>query len=349
MAPLLSRRSRLQLLIVLLCAAALQLVALLLSTGLWADFIPIPSRVTVVDNGRFNAFPGMARLVDGRLLLVYEESSNAHDGRILERWSGDEGRTWSVPKVVLEDPDDLYPGGVTVLRDGSLVLIVGAGDLTPSTSILLLRSRDGGQEWSGPEILPDGFWHVRAAWNPLVELDDGTWLVPIAGNDAGTEASAAVLISSDGGATWTRKVVADFPNRSFPEWQIADMGTELVGVIREQNRQQMWTTRSTDGGVSWTDAQPAFAGYGRPALLVHSGVLWACYRQGPLTSPQTTVCRTRAMGKWSAEASLSSDPRPSLYASLVALPDGQIAAAFAVRYSRWDSRAAVFVTWLKGK
>lgn len=341
-------RPRLILLFITFLCALLSLEGLLLATGRWADFIPLANRATVVDDGTFNAFPDLAMLSDGRLLLVYETGTNARDGKILERWSSDGGHTWTDPETVLDTPADLNPGGLTALRDGSLILVVGVADATRGSRILLLRSIDGGRVWSAPEELSDGFTTMRAAWNPLVERADGTWLLPVSGLDAGDGGAAAILRSEDRGRTWSRRLVADEPGGWFADWQIAELGGRLVGVIREQNHQQMWITSSVDGW-SWAAPKPAFVGYGRPELIVRDDVLWVCYRRGPATSSQANVCRTtRDEIHWTAETTLTADPRPSLYASLAALPGGEIAAAYAVRYSLWADRAAVYITWLSG-
>jgi hypothetical protein len=84
------------------------------------------TRTVVVEAGSDHlAFPDVARLSDGRILLVYRRGATHVDatGRIMKVFGSADGASWSQEEVLYDEPgiDDRDPS-VTTLEDGTVVL-----------------------------------------------------------------------------------------------------------------------------------------------------------------------------------------------------------------------------------
>ncbi len=106
--------------------------------------------VTIVeDTDKHFAFPGVALLPNGELVVVYREGTmhaTEPTGKVSLSRSEDGGRTW-LPRVTaldLPDVDDRDPS-VFQMRDGTLLLF---------SADVMCTSRDGGRSWSEPAATP---------------------------------------------------------------------------------------------------------------------------------------------------------------------------------------------------
>ena len=127
-------------------------------------------------------------------------------------------------------------------------------------------SPDGGRTW--PEgALPDvqpfaGGYGMRGG----VVLGDGTVLLPLC--DAPRYAPVFVPRSDDSGHTWSAPVTAAaVDGRLFeePAPLLLPSGRVLL-LLRENRSRSLWSTRSDDGGLSWSPPEPTGIG-GYPAHL----------------------------------------------------------------------------------
>ena len=83
------------------------------------------------DAGGFSAFPDICRAKDGELLFAFYSGSGhvttpsakwPKCGRIMAIRSGDEGKTWSKPVVIVDTPDDDRDPSLSCLKDGTLLM-----------------------------------------------------------------------------------------------------------------------------------------------------------------------------------------------------------------------------------
>ena len=62
------------------------------------SFAPAAITATIINDGKYNAFPGLVRLPSGRLVVIYRAGTNhsaANDGVLKYQTSTDSGATWS--------------------------------------------------------------------------------------------------------------------------------------------------------------------------------------------------------------------------------------------------------------
>jgi len=124
---------------------------------------------------------------------------------------------------------------VTARRTGELLLVYSGGrdaHVCPFGRVELMRSRDGGRNWSWPEVL---------------------WDSPIDDRDSGIveTASGALLVTTFTSLAYepVLKAASGWPSDKLARWQTADLRT-----TPEQRRALLdtWMLRSTDGGMTWS-------------------------------------------------------------------------------------------------
>jgi len=168
--------------------------------------------VVVPNEGRWNVMSvSLLRLADGRIALFYLRKESANDCRPVLRFSADEGRTWSEPRMCIEDQVGYYVlnnDRAVQLRSGRLVLPVCLHS-TPEYEkpdwagiCMCYLSDDGGLSWrrSTSQLTgqtADGK-RVTTQEPGVVELKDAR-LMMFARTTAGSQ---FVSYSSDRGDTW---------------------------------------------------------------------------------------------------------------------------------------------------
>ena len=132
---------------------------------------------------------------------------------------------------------EYYHGWPTLAarRSGELVVTYSGGrdaHVCPFGRVELIRSRDGGQHWSWPEILWDSPIDDRDSG--ILETPAGTLLV----TTFTSLAYEAVLQKASG-----------WPPEKLARWQAVDLRT-----TPEQRRRMLdtWMLRSADGGMTWS-------------------------------------------------------------------------------------------------
>ncbi len=234
------------------------------------------------------AFPALARLSDGRLILVYRQGAGHVEasGRIMKQFGTPDGRDWSTPEVLWDEPgiDDRDPS-VTRLADGRLVVtyfqyrsqVFGSDRIYLHETFYLVSSDEGitfdppvqitpGPMFAEPgtRINDEGRWVnasgelviVHASSAPLVEVEN-RWILPNYGgnainlnNIAGCLRSWVSLFSStDQGTSWEETVV--LPDALPNVWlQEPSLLYTLSGRFILQIRTAYGTTPGTPGDLA---------------------------------------------------------------------------------------------------
>ncbi len=142
----------------------------------WSDWrhVPMPDEI-----GPPSLTNPLLRLADGRLAMSIETNKPYLDRgpwkqRAVYLHSGDDGRTWSAPASVAEDPSGRifnWDLRAAVAPDGRIASFAWTYDSTTATYLDIHRriSADGGLNWTAPE--PLGF--ADQAGHPAI-LPDGT-------------------------------------------------------------------------------------------------------------------------------------------------------------------------------
>lgn len=170
--------------------------------------------------------PSLVKLSDREFLATFDlgEAVEALDYHTVVARSLDGGWTWMVegPLLASTPPCTTHTVRVSRMADGTLVGFGGwhhrrdpeaglvnreTGGCVPVT-LFLVRSFDGGRQWTEPEVIQPPL--LSPAWeicHPVVELADGRWLAPTATwrgwegeNPSGEQ--AVVFISDDRGRSW---------------------------------------------------------------------------------------------------------------------------------------------------
>ncbi len=253
-----------------------------LGTALLAgqELAPIDHRVTAVaagDAGRHTyRIPALVVCPSGTALLFSEGriDSNNDEARIdlVVQRSGDHGRTWSTPTVVV--PAGLsghFSGNPAPLVDpvsGRVVLLF----TTDNQRAWCIASSDDGLTWSTPNSLAAAcaalpYPTVRIATGPGhgIALRGGRLLVPIWLSDrlrseqdtdsTPTRHRAGVLLSDDGGNTWRAGGLVPPTIPRLHECLVTEVSDgSLLMTIRARGAGYRAVSRSQDGGETWSDA-----------------------------------------------------------------------------------------------
>jgi hypothetical protein len=314
------------------------------------------------ENSELCAFPSLARLGDGHLLCVFSvRQADPSHGRKLAIGgveSVDHGRTWSIPRVLINSPDgDNYDPSIVVI--GSRVLITATTTplhkSTISTSrTMAVSSDDDGQHWSPSYEIPMGRRYTSGKVNNGIVTREGTALLGFTweknletgvqelANEGQMEEVNAVLLSYDNGRTWaaSHSIELNVP-ASDPADKIAihgicepalvECGDGSIYMLSRTGSDKLYGCRSRDGGRTWSapKATPLVSHNAPPDLCAFSGKrsgVLAVWNDSPRDRSHLSVamssddCRS-----WSAPQVI--EPRAeveSSYPSCIQAADGKI-------------------------
>ena len=346
--------------------STLAAAALGISRNAWAAPRAVVKETTVITRQPkfYHGWPTIARRRNGELLVVCSGGREAHVcpfGRVELIRSGDDGRTWSDARVLLDGPIDERDAGVLETDKGTLLVTTFTSlayqrlfeqpertkswpkgrlerwheqhnKLTePQRQAALgewmLRSTDGGKTWSEPYATG-----VNSPHGPI-QLSDGRQLY--AGKELWRgELRIGVSQSTDDGRTW--QWLARIPTRpgdtddQYHELHAVEASDgRLIAQIRNHNTRNAAETlqcHSTDGGKSWSVPR-SIGVWGLPSHLLRldDGRLLMTY--GYRRKPRGNRARvSEDQGRtWSEAVILSDDGVGDLgYPSTVQLADGSL-------------------------
>ncbi len=246
------------------------------------------------DPSRYVSFPDVKRIGPHRLLCVFRDAAYPEkiihiepDARVVGAISRDDGRTWSKPAVIYDDPACQNDPSIAVLGDGRLLLTffnwVGLKTTTaPGDRSPFARKVDRGDwgTWSeagGVHLLwgqvdplrwDSRAQHVRgsarllrATSSKVIETSRGTFLLPTYGRSPDKPVDRAFVVPSrDRGKTWGDEILI----AADPEGRIAMQEPSLIetkpghilAVMRTAGAgDHLYATRSADDGLTWPPAE----------------------------------------------------------------------------------------------
>lgn len=312
------------------------------------DWQPVPSgaKITVTDDAKYNAFVGLTRMTNGRLLAAYYKATDhatTKDGVIAGKTSSDNGKTWSTESTLYAPPGlDARDPELTTLADGTVVMTARTWDGGSILRQYIIKSADNGATWGTPYEVVTSFSTV-ASVSRVVELPNGDLVVAVYGNNGTAYNTASILRSTNGGQTWGDERVISQGTAGFdatePYIGLLRDGT-LLCLIRENTPAAggVYASRSVDYGKTWSAralvvpsvrSKPAFA-------QLSTGTLLLAVRG---TSVSNVYYRSADDGHSfsSVPETLDSAGTTGNYASLIPDGDGEAIVVYGVEVSSTNS------------
>lgn len=311
------------------------------------------------DGGAFlqNTIPQVGTLGDGSLMVVWGARAKGDgNGRIYGSFSRDEGRSWSAPRLLIDDPQ-FHDGDPNLLVDGNTVWVFGTRVRIPNDIqkawTTVVKSTDNGATWSkaGEVFVPRQY--TPGKQHNGIKLRDGTYAMGISwdrwaekGMNARTEGemdlASGVLLSADG-ERWTLhgEIYAQTPDKVRPGFtnglcepsMVEFPDGELLMILRSGGPRH-YEARSRDGGHTWSKpVMSALVGANTPTAL------WANRRQpeevvavwnsNPLQRWPLVAALSRDRGRtWSSPRVLANPGRQVSYPGLTQLAGGEFVAVW---------------------
>lgn len=259
---------------------------------------------------RYRVIPCVVRMLDGTLITLVEPGGNKP---IFIR-STDGAKTWSQPYSGTLQKGVRTVSTLGVRRDGRLMAI-------SEKPMRLVYSRDQGKTWTLESTIDHAPLENAWVWTGgrLLELDDGTLVVPVAGYLQPGWLSSAVLRSDDDGLSWTHAIVGRGNPQNmmiFSEPAVArlndgslivlmrteDRVTNLVSGEPRGERTGLCRANSEDGGKTWSNPVETLSGSHGSLALLDDGVLLCGYHRAPRLALSSDAGRTwYANMLWSTE------------------------------------------------
>jgi hypothetical protein len=212
------------------------------------------------DNVRmFQGIPGIERAANGRLWATWYGGGTGEDryNYIMLVTSGDNGKTWSNLKLVI-DPDRDGPCRAfdpCLWHDPQGRLWLSWAQSQGNPCLWAIHTEDSGSEnpkWSAPQMIAQGIMMNKPTF-----LSGGTWLLPVA--NWGREGSCGVVCSTDGGMTWRKLGQANIPeqsDRQCDEHMIVERKDSSLWML-VRTSYGIGQSVSTDRGKTWSDVEKA--------------------------------------------------------------------------------------------
>jgi len=268
------------------------------------------------------------------LRLVWRQGTDhvtTRDGKVYTSTSGNNGRTWSAATIAVTDTVDLRDPCIAT-AGGTTWLTYFKGTSTLAAAGCFLRvSTDDGVTW-GSETRIDSQPYAAMS-SPVIRVGTNLLAAYYGKNSGDTFDSCWLATSADGGATWTRQVVANgqAAGRDYQEPWLIVSGTEVWMFFRYGTNSAIGASVSTNSGTTWSAPTQLFDdATGRPAAVwLSTGTMAVVARR---ISDKQAVIRARNAGAATTDwlparptmVQPSSGPVGMLYAHPLEIPGGVI-------------------------
>ena len=300
----------------------------------------------------------LEQLTSGAIIAVFKGGDGIVGlwGHLQSAISRDGGESWTPPRTIAQMSHDTDHMALGQTSDGSLVLCFvqphayqnGLWDTAQvhDGPVYMVRSSDGGEEWTEPVTIDTSSTPVPDGCNPhgkMAQLPDGTLLMslyfryragqPEASYQQHGQFGTYLLRSRDGGKSWgDGSLLAD--GFVEPTLYVLPSGRLIGLVVQFMPGRNLWQTESDDGGYTWSAPRPItdYHEYsGSSLLLLRDGRLLLAYGHRSFPGGVRAMVSDDEGQSWKDEKVILS--AESVYqfcggGSSVQLPNGKIVTAY---------------------
>lgn len=226
-----------------------------------------PGKEYADDTRMFQGIPGLSRAANGRLWALWYAGGTGEGelNYVVLVTSGDDGKTWSGPKLVIDPPGPVRAYDPAIWHDPSGRMWVFWAQSyrwwDGRSGVWAIATDDSDQEnpkWTEPRRLCNGIM-----MNKPTVLSNGDWLLPVAiwkqpakesiehRFDLPEERGGNIFISKDQGKTFQLLGQTDVPERTFDEHMIVERKDNSLWTL-VRTRYGIGESISTDGGKTWS-------------------------------------------------------------------------------------------------
>lgn len=230
-----------------------------LQNGAWSD----PVDVLVSPGGRIARMPSVAADSSGDLHMVWSGGNALFYSRAFAP-EASSATGWTSPAALTSGVSALEPAIAIGPEDEIYVVWTQA-----SSGLMFVRSDDGGQNWSTPQVIYQADRNNELArWGRIAVDEAGRLHVVLtytvndpAARFGRTDANLLYYLRSDDrGATWSEPFLGT-PEPDFGEINVATFGQDTVHLVwngraGRHGRYHRW---SSDGGETWSNIQEVLA------------------------------------------------------------------------------------------
>ncbi|WP_278471046.1 sialidase family protein [Gimesia maris] len=229
-----------------------------------------PGKEYADDTRMFQGIPGLSRAANGRLWALWYAGGTGEGelNYVVLVTSGDDGKTWSGPKLVIDPPGPVRAYDPAIWHDPSgrmWVFWAQSYRWWDGRSGVWAITTDGSDQenpkWTEPRRLCNGIM-----MNKPTVLSNGDWLLPVAiwkqpakesiehRFDLPEERGGNIFISKDQGKTFQLLGQTDVPERTFDEHMIVERKDNSLWTL-VRTRYGIGESISTDGGKTWSEGK----------------------------------------------------------------------------------------------
>ena len=219
---------------------------------------------------RWQGIPGIERAANGRLWVTWFSGGPKEpheDNYVLLVTSGDDGKSWSEPKIVVDPPGKPRAYDPMLWHDpeGRLWFFwtQNAGPPGPY-AIYCENSTKENPSWSpvrriyplneasrvSEDSPPD---HGDIVLNKPIVLKSGAWVLPV--RKTHPTPRMAVAISTDKGESWQLYGDVEAPGPSQGEPMVVEKRDGSLWMLIRAAGGRIWESTSSDGGKSWSEGR----------------------------------------------------------------------------------------------
>jgi hypothetical protein len=302
------------------------------------------SPVTIDSDADHKAFPGLCRLDESRVLLVYRNGTgHLTAGNIVGRIgtlaaNRQSVSSWGSEFTILDAAQDLRLQDALSVIDGKVVIAYrefdGTNNENPGLLISDVMATDvtSSTTWTDIAItLTEGDAQNYTSGH-VIKMQNGRYLCPVGWQDSGLDHGVGVLLSNTL-TDWSAPTLVTVGAVGAPDW--AEIAVEeypdgtLVAHLSAVDDNDIYEAESTDHGATWTAPAVAYGGDGFPVFRrLLSGNRLTVYRDSPDGDTAWRVAAGQDAA-WGSESILDTTGTRSAYATILQLTPEKILCVYA--------------------